>query len=268
MLTKLLFPTVIVSVLVAAACSGSANNPNERTDHPADTGVASVDAAPAPTSVDASTTLVLPPPLVIPKTALGLACSTNADCASGFCTDGLCCDSACGQTCYACNLPAAPGHCAALTSGVDLNASPACIAPSACVLSAGTTVPSCRLMDGSACQSDGDCISAHCLAYYVDADGDGYGSSEEAHFCEELGTPPPAGYAAYSGDCCDLDSGANPAFNSALFLAMPDACGSYDWNCNGVVAQQKSCPTQVSCGGTCTITIAGFTAQAFTEACN
>jgi len=131
-------------------------------------------------------------------------------------------------------------------------------------------VPACKLVDGSACEADGDCVSGHCLTFYADADGDGYGGSDEAHFCSELDGAPPAGYAAYSGDCCDLDAGANPAFDSSQFLAMPDACGSYDWNCNGVIAQQKTCPTPVACGADCTLNLGifGGVVTLFTEACN
>lgn len=199
---------------------------------------------------------------------LGAACSAAVDCASGFCTDGVCCDSACGQTCYACDQPMALGHCAALSSGEDPEASSTCTAPSACSLPASTTVPVCKFIDGTACQADSDCISRHCLTFYLDADGDGYGGADEGHFCEELNSPPPAGYAAYSGDCCDLDSGANPGFDSSQYLAMPNACGSFDWNCNGVVAQQKSCPTAIACGADCNISLGFFVYDAFTEACN
>jgi hypothetical protein len=128
-------------------------------------------------------------------------------------------------------------------------------------------------VDGAACQADGDCVSGHCLTFYVDADGDGYGGSDEAHFCSELNAAPPAGYAAYTGDCCDLDAGANPGFDSSQFLAMPDACGSFDWNCNGVVAQQKSCPLgAVQCGQECSfplpVTNGVVYVPLFTEACN
>src|SRR5665213_2112938 len=178
-------------------------------------------------------TMAPPIDVNVPRNPLGTACSSNTDCTSGFCTDGVCCDSACGQTCYACSLPA------------------------------------CKLVDGSTCQVSGDCISGHCLTYYVDADGDGYGTSEQAHFCEELNAAPPRGYAAYSGDCCDLDSGANPGFDSAQFLTMPDACGSFDWNCNGVITQQRSCNTgAVACGQDCTFSFLGSPITLFTEACN
>lgn len=204
----------------------------------------------------------------LPRNPLGTTCSSGADCTSAFCVDGVCCDSACGETCYACDQPAALGHCAALTSSEDPDATTACTAPSACFLPASTTVPACKLVDGTACQADGDCVSGHCLTYYADADGDGYGGSDEAHFCSELNGAPPAGYAAYTGDCCDLDSGANPGFDSSQFLTMPDACGSFDWNCDGKETQQRSCPTSIACGADCNINLGFFVYDAFTEACN
>ena len=204
----------------------------------------------------------------VPRNPLGTGCISNADCTSGFCTDGVCCDSACGQTCYSCAQQAAMGHCASLTSGEYPSATTVCTAPSACFLPASSSVPACKFVDGTACQSDSDCVSSHCLTYYVDADGDGYGSSVEAKFCSELNAPPPSGYAAYAGDCCDLDAGANPGFDSTQFLAMPDACGSYDWNCNGVIAPQKTCSTgAVACGQDCTFTFFA-PVTLFTEACN
>ena len=251
----------ITLVLPLASLTGCPNNtPGDHPDPPGDAGDPTQDAKAPPVAINS------------PTNPLGSTCTSNTDCASGFCTDGVCCDSACGQTCYACNQQAAVGHCAALTSGADPNATLACVAPSACVLPATSSVPACKLVDGSACQGDSDCVSGHCLTYYVDADGDGYGTSEEAHFCEELNAPPPVGYAAYSGDCCDVDSGANPAFDSTQFLEMPDACGSFDWNCNGVIAQQKTCPTgAVQCGQTCNLTfVFGGTSEIplFTEACN
>jgi hypothetical protein len=244
-----------LSPLIITGCPDKAAN--EHSDAEADAGSAA-DALPT---------------TGLPRNPLGSACGANGDCTSGFCTDGVCCDSACGQTCYACDQPAALGHCAALTSGEDPNAATECTAPSACVLPISSAVPLCKLVDGAACQADGDCVSRHCLTFYVDADGDGYGLSDQARFCSELNAAPPAGYAAYTGDCCDLDAGANPGFDSSQFLAMPDACGSFDWNCNGVVAPQKNCPLgPVLCGQDCSFPLpvpnGVIYVPLFTEACN
>ena len=55
----------------------------------------------------------------------GDACTTNADCASGFCTDGVCCDTACGggdpSDCQACSVAAGAavdGTCAPRAAGI------------------------------------------------------------------------------------------------------------------------------------------------------
>ena len=200
--------------------------------------------------------------------ALGAACRTATECASNFCADGVCCDSGCGQQCYACNLAGASGHCAAMNSGTDTNSSAVCVAPSACVLPAGSAVPSCKFVDGTACQSDADCMSGHCITYFVDSDGDGYGTSQEGHFCAALNASPPAGYAAYTGDCCDLDTGANPGFATSQFLEMPDACGSFDWNCDGQLEQERSCPNAVACGAACIANLGFFSVSLFTAACH
>jgi hypothetical protein len=237
---------------VFAGCSSPSGNEHEHAEP--DGG--------STTRVDAQ-----PPSPAVKLGALGSACSSNAECASDHCTDGVCCDSACDQTCYACNLSAAPGHCAALKTGGDSNASPTCTSPWACFLPVSSSVPACKLVDGTACQGDSDCMSGHCLTYYVDADGDGYGTSEAARFCAELNSPPPAGYASYSGDCCDLDAGANPGFNRSLFLQMPDACGGYDWNCDGQIQQEGSCPAAVACGAPCVLSFGFASVTLFTAAC-
>jgi len=251
-------------VLPLALLAGCANHtPGE---HPDSGGV--VDAGdPTP---DATTTVVV----VKPTSPLGTTCNSNADCGSGFCIDSVCCDSACEQTCYACNQQAAMGHCAALASGQDTVATSPCVGSSACLLPPGSPLPVCELVDGTACQTDSDCISGRCLTYYADADGDGYGGSDQRHFCEVLNAPPPTGYAAYSGDCCDLDSLANPAFPTNQYLEMPDACGSYDWNCDGIVEVQQTCTLEtIACGQGCYTNWGGGFDNSpndlvFTEACH
>jgi len=41
-----------------------------------------------------------PPPALLPK---GSACSTGAQCSSGYCTDSACCESSCSSLCTACS---------------------------------------------------------------------------------------------------------------------------------------------------------------------
>ncbi|MBK8256421.1 MAG: hypothetical protein IPK82_27600 [Polyangiaceae bacterium] len=52
----------------------------------------------------------------------GTACTTNAQCQSGFCVDGVCCNSACTFSCTACSLAktgVASGTCANVSAGTD-----------------------------------------------------------------------------------------------------------------------------------------------------
>jgi hypothetical protein len=53
------------------------------------------------------------------KARNGLACSSSAECASGFCVDGLCCDSACTGACRSCNQAGRAGQCTPTLAGTD-----------------------------------------------------------------------------------------------------------------------------------------------------
>jgi hypothetical protein len=47
-------------------------------------------------------------------------------------------------------------------------------------------------------------------------------------------------------DCCDTDNKAHP--NQASFFTQADACGSFDYNCNGT--NDPEYPANLACGGT------------------
>jgi hypothetical protein len=73
--------------------------------------------------------------------------------------------------------------------------SPTCnSATQACVSGA------CLLSDGQSCTVRAQCASGACTPFYVDEDGDGYGTGQALGFC---GTTTPIGYAVQNGDCCD-----------------------------------------------------------------
>jgi hypothetical protein len=61
--------------------------------------------------------------------AIGAACTSAWDCASGFCADGFCCDTACGgaaSDCSACSVARGAtmdGHCAPVSAGLVCRAS-------------------------------------------------------------------------------------------------------------------------------------------------
>ncbi len=252
--TKSIFHGSLALHLVLLAGCGPGDSPSTRADAGRDSGLG---GSPGP---------------IGPKSPLAAACGANTDCASGFCVDGVCCDSVCGQQCLSCALPSSVGHCGPIAQGPDPIASTPCTGSSSCFLDRATSISICRIIDGAPCSSDADCGSGHCVTYYVDADGDGFGTASSARFCNELNAAPPSGYAAYTGDCCDLDNGANPGFSSTTYLEFPDACGSFDWNCNGVVTPEHTSgcgsvgPT--ACGAPCVINFGFGIVTAYTQACN
>ena len=80
-------------------------------------------------------------------------------------------------------------------AGAVVTCSPACnSATQACVAGA------CLLSDGQSCTLAAQCASGACSPFYVDEDGDGYGTGQALGFC---GTTTPIGYAVQNGDCCD-----------------------------------------------------------------
>jgi hypothetical protein len=193
-------------------------------------------------------------PITQNRNAIGTGCSTNDECASGFCTDGVCCDSACDQTCFSCNGTGKVGNCAPTISGPDPSATVPCGGPNTCVIDRSTSLPECKVAELQPCKTNSDCATNNCVTFFVDADGDGYGTPTEAQLCTTLGAPAPPGYALLTGDCCDIDRGANPGVPAGTYFGFPDACGSYDWDCDGKVEQQQACPfnASIACGTQCT----------------
>lgn len=64
---------------------------------------------------------------------VGNACTTGADCASGFCVDRVCCSSPSCGTCQSCNQLGSPGTCAPVRDAPDPDT---CAAPMRCNASA------------------------------------------------------------------------------------------------------------------------------------
>jgi hypothetical protein len=187
---------------------------------------------------------------------LGYGCSANPECASDFCVDGVCCESACDQQCFTCHLTGEFGTCAPQFAGDDLSASEPCTGAKTCTLDLSSSTSGCELKDLQKCSSDGECASGSCRTFYVDQDGDGYGTSSSLGLCDEVSSGPPPGYSTVSGDCCDSDPDANPGVAASMWFDYADACGSFDFNCDGVLEKEYTCPTKsgsppVSCGAAC-----------------
>jgi hypothetical protein len=108
----------------------------------------------------------------------GLACTTSAQCGTGFCVDGVCCASACTDPCGACNLPSSLGTCAAVTgatvgttrvacsgAGTDCGlqctgASTTCAYPTAAITCGAATCASGSATHVGTCDGKGDCTAS------------------------------------------------------------------------------------------------------------
>jgi hypothetical protein len=107
----------------------------------------------------------------------------------------------------------------------------------------------CLLTDGQMCSIASQCASNTCTPFYLDQDGDGYGSGAAVGFC---GTTAPVGYAAQNGDCCD-----DPSHLAVAKLIHPGAgyqttsadgvCNvTWDYDCSGMI--ETNLYTCVACG--------------------
>jgi hypothetical protein len=94
------------------------------------------------------------------KKAYGVACGSDAECASGHCVDGVCCDTGCLGTCMACNVATHVGTCWNLPQfSTDGTATVACLAPSSC-----DGAGHCKKNNGELCPGGaGDCTSGNCV---------------------------------------------------------------------------------------------------------
>jgi hypothetical protein len=104
------------------------------------------------------------------------------------------------------------------------------------------TAVSCGTCGGTASCVGGGLgpCSVTASTYYPDSDGDGYGASTGAiSACSK-----PTNYVANNSDCCDADASAHPGQTATFSTA--DACGSFDYNCDGSETPKSNGPT--SCG--------------------
>ncbi len=101
---------------------------------------------------------------------------------------------------------------AVTTADSDANASPNTLPESS---NDFFTYP--QVLDKGVCFST---ATGQAVTFYVDADGDGYGSATESSYCG----PPTTGYALETGDCDDTVAEANPAGT--------EVCDGIDNDCN------------------------------------
>ena len=162
--------------------------------------------------------------------ANGGACQGSGQCASGNCSNTTCC---------AAGLTGCSGTCVTLSNSNSNCGS----CGRSCATGSSCTGGSCYLNDGQACTTGGQCLTGTCSTFYVDGDRDTYGSNA---FIQQCGTTIPTGYANRSGDCCDSDPNAKPGQTNTY--SVPDACGSFDYNCDGHATLKINLPADGTCG--------------------
>jgi hypothetical protein len=93
--------------------------------------------------------------------ANGTACTSAAECRTGFCSDGVCCDTACTGVCGACNLPGKAGQCSPV-AGAPAPGHGACPGSPPCGSTCdGTTVASCTFAGTSTACGTATCNVAN-----------------------------------------------------------------------------------------------------------
>ncbi len=114
--------------------------------------------------------------------------------------------------------------------------------------------------DASDCAPDDPAVGG-CTTYYLDADGDGYGSSASCRCA------PGAGYVKQGGDCYELaPRGKLVHPGQSAYFEDERGDGSYDYNCDGKETRkygEYACDAKPYPTATCT-TQEGFT---FNAAC-
>jgi hypothetical protein len=224
----------------------------------------------------------LPPPDAAPPDPgkpLAEGCATNAECASGFCADGVCCNSACDQPCFTCHTTGSYGSCLPQITGEDSTATPACSGAKTCGLNPNLSTGSlsvCALKDLQACTVNSACASNNCVLYWADQDGDGWGNTAAPiRVCNEPGAAAPSGFSSRSGDCCDTDNNSYPGADGT-YWPYANACGSFDYDCDGVIEQlypnvtcaaTNGAPAEPWACGTTTCSAKAFLSTTKTQSC-
>jgi Cellulose binding domain len=173
----------------------------------------------------------------------GAACTTAAQCASGFCQQGVCCNSACAGTCMSCALSGSAGTCTPV---------PAAQAPTPATQCATANVSTCGtngLCDGTGkCQlynNGTTCVAATCtgdtLTPVRTCDGAGNCKTVTSTVCDP--------FACNTNGTCKTTCAANTDCTS------PASCNLTTMSCGGL-------PTGTACA-TASLCASGFCVNGF-----
>jgi hypothetical protein len=149
----------------------------------------------------------------------GTGCGQAAQCAGNgsSCQNGRCCEFDCAAAGRVCD-----------NTGI-------------CRCPAGSTAVgnACLLNQGQTCERADQCASGRCDPWFRDLDGDLHGDpAQVSRICGTASSPAPTGFVPSNDDCCDTDPDTNPdaVFDiSNLALTLPNACGSFDRNCDNAI---------------------------------
>lgn len=182
----------------------------------------------------ACTTSCAPPASVCERGADGFACVSA--CAAGL--------TECADACV--DLATDVSNCGACGASCLLDgATTACVAGACRIVTCPPETLDCNLSFDDGCESRG------VIRYTVDADGDGFGTTDSAvRTCiESMGV-------ASGGDCDDADPNTFP--RQPLFFERPRGDGTFDYDCNGVDQPQWRTMGLCAEGPTCMLVEVGW----------
>jgi hypothetical protein len=172
----------------------------------------------------------------------GGACSTAAECDTGFCVDGVCCESACGggapNDCLACSVEAGgsfDGICGPIRCPIL-----SCHEPATCDLATGGCLSGPASADGSPCNDHDPCtVNDACQAGLCEGSPSPNGiSCGDAHACMATRTcqagvcvtsnPVPDGRACWGLDACKVGTCLAGACTSMIPRNEGSTCDDAD----------------------------------------
>ncbi len=204
------------------------------------------------------------------KSELGTACSTNANCLSGFCVDGFCCNTACTGTCQACSAliqgQGTNGTCGNIILGTDPD--------NECVNGSCNGSGTCKQDLGTTCSMATQCLSGFCADGVCCNSACGNGDTTDCQACSVSAGATVNGTCAprTAGSVCRASSGAcdvaetcngsattcpvdGVAANGTVCRAVAGSCDVAE-TCNGMA---KTCPADavLSSSTVCRAAVAG-----------
>jgi|APLak6261675434_1056106.scaffolds.fasta_scaffold00116_10 hypothetical protein len=192
-----------------------------------------------------------------------VSCQADADCALGqTCTNGTCADAL--MPAAECT-PSQTRPCGPEAVGACRKGTQRCVDGKFETACTGAVLPTNETCNGLDDDCDGQVDEGAGTTWFIDADGDGFGSAASSAVTQ-VACSKPMGFADNQNDCNDLVTGINPGASEVC-----DA-QSVDENCNGTFNEGCGCPTlgmtQPCCGGRGTQTCVSTSGGSAYSACS